>query len=72
MDTGVVISESESYKEALTGLILIMTQRLAAVVCRESNNNNFLYRNDWRRSFTKITNTPLTSNGESWSSSWVI
>ncbi|MCB0726294.1 MAG: VCBS repeat-containing protein [Ignavibacteriae bacterium] len=70
MDTGVVISET-GFSRGANWVDIDNDRDLDLFVCRESNNNNFLYRNDGAGVFTKITNTPLTSNGgESWSSSW--
>ncbi len=70
IDTGVVSSET-AYSRGINWVDIDNDRDLDIFVCREGNQNEFLYKNNGNGYFTKVTNTPLTLNGgESWSGSW--
>lgn len=70
IDTGIVVSET-AYSRGANWVDIDNDRDLDLFVCRESGQNEFLYKNNGGGYFTKITNTPLTTNGgESWSGSW--
>ena len=70
IDTGVIVSET-AYSRGANWVDIDNDRDPDLFVCREGNQNEFLYKNNGNGYFTKITSTPLTSNGgESWSGSW--
>jgi hypothetical protein len=70
VDTGIVVSEIGRSRGA-NWVDIDNDRDLDLFVCRELNQNEYLYRNNGNGYFTKITDSPLTTNaGESWSGSW--
>lgn len=70
VDTGIVVSEIGRSRGA-NWVDIDNDRDLDLFVCREINQNEYLYRNNGNGYFTKITDSPLTTNaGESWSGSW--
>ena len=70
IDTGIVASELGNAR-GMNWVDIDNDRDLDIFVCREGNQNEFLYMNNGNGYFTKVTNTPLTSlGGETWSSSW--
>ncbi len=70
IDTGIVVSELGRARGA-NWVDIDNDRDLDLFVCREVNQNEYLYRNNGNGYFTKITDSPLTTNGgESWSGSW--
>jgi hypothetical protein len=70
IDTGVVMSET-AFSRGVNWIDIDNDRDLDLFVCREGNQNEFLYRNNGGGNFSKITNSSLTSaGGESWSGSW--
>ncbi len=70
IDTGIVVSELGRARGA-NWVDFDNDRDLDLFVCREVNQNEYLYRNNGNGYFTKITDSPLTTNGgESWSGSW--
>jgi len=70
IDTGVVVNET-AFSRGANWADIDNDRDLDLFVCREGNQNDFLYKNNGGGYFTKVTNSPLTtSGGESWSCSW--
>ncbi len=70
IDTGTVTNEL-AMSRGINWVDIDGDRKLDIFVCRESNQNEFLYKNNGNGYFTKITTSPLTSaGGESWSASW--
>ena len=70
IDTGIVVSET-AYSRCMNWVDIDNDNDLDIFVCREGNNNEFLYKNNGNGYFTKITASPLASDGgDTWSSSW--
>ncbi|MBK6877268.1 MAG: VCBS repeat-containing protein [Ignavibacteria bacterium] len=70
VDTGIVVSEIGRSRGA-NWVDIDNDRDLDLFVCREINQNEYLYQNNGNGYFTKITDSPLTTNaGESWSGSW--
>jgi hypothetical protein len=70
IDTGIVVNET-AYARGMNWVDIDNDRDLDIFVCREGNRDEFLYRNNGSGYFTKVTNTPITTNGgETWSSSW--
>ncbi|MEO8664479.1 MAG: FG-GAP-like repeat-containing protein [Ignavibacteria bacterium] len=70
IDTGIVVSEL-AVSRGVNWVDIDNDRDLDLFICRELDSNEFLYKNNGNGYFTKITNTPLTSNhGETWSGSW--
>jgi len=70
IDTGTVVSET-AFARGINWVDIDNDRDLDIFVCREGNRNEFLYKNNGGGYFTKVTDSPLTTNGgESWSGSW--
>lgn len=70
IDTGTVVSET-AYSRGVNWVDMDNDRDLDILVCREGNRNEFLYKNNGNGYFTKIDDSPLSTNGgESWSGSW--
>ncbi|MEP7147226.1 MAG: CRTAC1 family protein [bacterium] len=70
IDTGIAVNELGTSR-GMNWVDIDNDRDLDIFVCRESNANEYLYRNNGNGYFTKVTGTPLTTNGgESWSGSW--
>ena len=70
IDTGAAVT-GRGVSRGMNWVDIDNDRDLDIFVCRELDSNEFLYKNNGNGYFTKITNTPLTSDGgESWSGSW--
>lgn len=70
IDTGIAVTESGNAR-GVNWVDIDNDRDLDIFVCRESNNNEYLYKNNGNGYFTKVTGIPLTSSGgDSWSGSW--
>ena len=70
IDTGIVVSEIGRARGA-NWIDIDNDRDLDLLVCRESGQSEYLYRNEGGGYFVKITDSPLSNaGGESWSASW--
>jgi len=70
IDTGIVVNEIGNSR-GVNWVDIDSDRDLDLLVCREGNQNEYLYTNNGNGYFTKVTNTSITSSaGESWSGSW--
>lgn len=70
IDTGIAVSEIGNAR-GMNWVDIDGDSMLDIFVCREEGRTPYLYKNNGKGYFTKVTNTPLTSNaGDSWSASW--
>lgn len=70
IDTGIAVSEIGNSR-GMNWVDIDNDRDLDIFVCREEGRISYLYKNNGNGYFTKVTNTPLTSQaGDSWSASW--
>lgn len=70
IDTGIAVSEIGNAR-GMNWVDIDNDGMLDIFICREEGRTPYLYKNNGKGFFTKVTNTPLTNNaGDCWSSSW--